>query len=101
MHQSIYPQFKEALVKHVKSYTLGDGSKEDVTHGPLQNAPQFKRVKGFFEDIEKEGWNVAVGGKIDSSEGYFVNPTIIDVPPETSRIVVEEPFGKTRVFRIT
>ncbi|KAF5549195.1 aldehyde dehydrogenase [Fusarium mexicanum] len=93
VHQSIYPQFKEALVKYVKSYTLGDGSKGGVTHGPLQNAPQFKRVKGFFEDIEKEGWNFAVGGKIESSEGYFVTPTIIDVPPETSRIVVEEPFG--------
>ncbi|KAF4493289.1 long-chain-fatty-acid- ligase [Fusarium agapanthi] len=92
VHRSIYSQFKEAPVKHVKSYALGDESNEGVTHGPLQNAPQFKRVKGFFEDIEKEGWSVAVGGKIESSNGYFVNTTIIDVPPETSRIVVEEPF---------
>ena len=55
---------------------------------------QFERVKGFFADIEKEHWDVAVGGKIESGgEGYFINPTIIDNPADDSRIVVEEPFG--------
>ncbi|KAF4963736.1 hypothetical protein FSARC_8284 [Fusarium sarcochroum] len=93
VHESIYPQFKEALVKQVKGFTLGDGSKQGITHGPLQNVAQFERLKSFFNDIEKEGWNVAVGGKIEPSNGYFVNPTIIDRPPEQSRIVVEEPFG--------
>ncbi|KAM0542957.1 hypothetical protein ACHAPJ_012563 [Fusarium lateritium] len=93
VHESIYPQFKEAIVNQVKGFTLGDGSKQGVTHGPLQNVAQFERLKSFFNDIEKEGWNVAVGGKIEPSNGYFVNPTIIDRPPEQSRIVVEEPFG--------
>ncbi|KAJ4267031.1 hypothetical protein NW762_003129 [Fusarium torreyae] len=93
VHESIYPQFKEAIVNQVKSFTLGDGSKQGITHGPLQNVAQFERLKSFFNDIEKEGWNVAVGGKIEPSNGYFVNPTIIDRPPEQSRIVVEEPFG--------
>lgn len=55
---------------------------------------QYERVKTFFDDIEKQGWKVATGGKIEASSGYFVTPTIIDRPPEKSRIVVEEPFGK-------
>ncbi|KAI9167751.1 aldehyde dehydrogenase [Paramyrothecium foliicola] len=93
VHESIYAQFREALVRQVNAFTLGDGAKEGVTHGPLQNAAQFERVKTFFSDIDKEGWDVAVGGKIQPSEGYFISPTIIDRPPETSRIVVEEPFG--------
>ncbi|KAJ4152144.1 hypothetical protein NW765_017653 [Fusarium oxysporum] len=93
VHESIYADFKAAIVKQVKSFTLGDGSKQGVTHGPLQNVAQFERVKTYFNDIEKEGWNVAVGGKIEPLAGYFINPTIIDRPPETSRIVVEEPFG--------
>lgn len=59
---------------------------------------QFERVKGFFTDIEKEKWNVAVGGKGDMGKtGYFIEPTIIDNPPADSRIVVEEPFGKLYV----
>ena len=95
VHESIYPQFKEALVKQVKNFHLGDGSKQGITHGPLQNAAQYERVKGIFNDIEKEGWNVAVGGEIKPSNGYFISPTIIDSPPDASRIVVEEPFGKS------
>ncbi|KAJ4308947.1 hypothetical protein N0V84_011782 [Fusarium piperis] len=95
VHESIYDQFRDAMVKHVKAYTLGDGSKQGISHGPLQNSMQYNRVKTFFDDIEKQGWKVATGGKMDPQPngGYFVTPTIIDNPPEKSRIVVEEPFG--------
>jgi acyl-CoA reductase-like NAD-dependent aldehyde dehydrogenase len=55
---------------------------------------QFEKVKTFFSDIEKEKWNVAVGGQNDASKpGYFITPTIIDNPKEDARIVTEEPFG--------
>jgi acyl-CoA reductase-like NAD-dependent aldehyde dehydrogenase len=60
---------------------------------------QFEKVKSFFTDIETSKWTVAVGGGVNDqqtkkpSAGYFIEPTIIDRPPENSRIVVEEPFG--------
>jgi len=38
-------------------------------------------------------WQVALGGKVELSQGYFIKPTIIDNPPDESRIVVEEQFG--------
>jgi acyl-CoA reductase-like NAD-dependent aldehyde dehydrogenase len=95
VHESIFEEFRDAMVKHIKAYTLGDGSQAGVSHGPLQNSMQYERVKTFFEDIEKQGWKVAVGGKIEpSNNGYYIAPTVIDRPPEDSRIVVEEPFGK-------
>ncbi|KAK1984930.1 aldehyde dehydrogenase [Colletotrichum cereale] len=93
VHETIFDRFKESLVKHVKGYKLGDGSQQGVTHGPLQNSMQYERVKTFFSDIKSQGWKVAVGGEINTSQGYFITPTIIDRPPEKSRIVVEEPFG--------
>jgi acyl-CoA reductase-like NAD-dependent aldehyde dehydrogenase len=95
VHESIYEKFRDAVVKHVKNYKLGDGSAEGTSHGPVQNEMQYKRVKTFFEDIEKQGWKVATGGKFDPEpkNGYYITPTVIDNPPEDSRIVVEEPFG--------
>lgn len=94
IHESIYEKFREAMVEQIKPLKVGNGFDEGVTHGPIQNSMQYERVKGFFADVEKQGHKVAVGGKIDhGSKGYFINPTIIDNPPDDSRIVVEEPFG--------
>lgn len=97
VHESIFEQFRDAMVKHIKGYTVGDGSQAGVSHGPVQNAMQYERVKTYFDDIEKQGWKVAVGGKIEPlANGYYITPTVIDRPPEDSRIVVEEPFGKRK-----
>ena len=41
---------------------------------------------------------MAVGGKVEPSSGYFITPTVIDRPPEDSRIVVEEPFGNSLLW---
>jgi acyl-CoA reductase-like NAD-dependent aldehyde dehydrogenase len=88
------------MVAHTKTMKVGDGTIEGTTHGPVQNLMQFERVKEFFNEIEKESWMVAVGGTISETmgkggrKGYYVGPTIIDRPEETSRIVVEEPFGE-------
>jgi acyl-CoA reductase-like NAD-dependent aldehyde dehydrogenase len=82
------------MVKSVNAYVVGDGSQPATTHGPIQNSMQYARVKTFFDDIEERGWKAVAGGKIEESAGYFIHPTIIDNPPEDSRIVVDEPFGK-------
>jgi len=74
--------------------TVGNGLDKDIVLGPLQNSMQYEKVKSFYEDIGKENWKVAVGGSVPESKGYFLEPTIIDSPPDESRIVVEEPFGK-------
>ncbi|KAJ0423055.1 Aldehyde/histidinol dehydrogenase [Aspergillus carlsbadensis] len=73
---------------------LPDVNVEKVAEKCAQLTPiQYTRVKTFFDDIKKQGWSAATGGEIEPSSGYFIRPTIIDRPPENSRIVVEEPFG--------
>jgi acyl-CoA reductase-like NAD-dependent aldehyde dehydrogenase len=95
IHEDIYNEFRDAMVAHTKAnLKLGNGHEAGVTHGPIQNSMQFERVQGFFKDIEKEGWKVAVGGtKAENEAGFFIQPTIIDNPADDSRIVTEEPFG--------
>ncbi len=101
VHEAIYEQFRKHVVEFTKSIKSGNGMKEDnegVFLGPLQNKMQFESVKGFFTDIEASKWTVAVRGgacgqQTETSTGYFIDPTVIDRPPENSRIVIEEPFG--------
>ncbi|KAK4545095.1 hypothetical protein LTR36_003646 [Oleoguttula mirabilis] len=98
VHSSIYEEFLAEVVKAAQSLLVGDGFEQNVYMGPIQNAMQYERVTGFMKDIEKEKWKVAMGGEVSKSsngrgKGYFINPTVIDNPPDESRIVVEEPFG--------
>ncbi|MCJ1368759.1 hypothetical protein MMC16_007905 [Acarospora aff. strigata] len=94
VHESIYPQFLSAMVEHTKTLKVGPGLEPDVFFGPVQNSMQYEKMKTLFSDIGKEGWKPAIGGTLpDSGKGYFITPTIIDNPPEDSRIVTEEPFG--------
>ncbi|KAF2639322.1 aldehyde dehydrogenase-like protein [Massarina eburnea CBS 473.64] len=95
VHEKIYDQFRDAMVQFTKEHIkTGGGFEDDVIVGPVQNAMQFELVKDMYSQIEKEGWKCALEGKVrETSKGYFVEPAIIDNPPDNSRIVVEEPFG--------
>ncbi|EXJ71975.1 aldehyde dehydrogenase (NAD+) [Cladophialophora psammophila CBS 110553] len=93
VHESIHDKFRDAMVEFTKTLKVGDGTEEGVFLGPIQNKMQYEKVKTFFNDIEKEKWTVAVGGKNEDKPGYFITPTIIDKPADDSRIATEEPFG--------
>lgn len=81
------------MAEFVKTLKVGPGNEEGVFLGPVQNSMQYERVKTFFDDIEKDKLKVALGGKNENKPGFFITPTIIDNPPENSRIASEEPFG--------
>ncbi|KAK8258427.1 aldehyde dehydrogenase domain-containing protein [Phyllosticta capitalensis] len=93
VHEKIYDEFLAAAVEHTKKLRLGNGTEDGVFLGPVQNKMQYERVKGFFSDVEAQKMKVAVGGTNDRNDGYYITPTIIDNPEETSRIATEEPFG--------
>ncbi|TVY12635.1 putative aldehyde dehydrogenase FUS7 [Lachnellula arida] len=93
IHSSIYDEFREAMVAHTKTLKVGEGTEDGVFLGPIQNSMQYEKVQTFFDDVEQHGYKVAVGGKTADSNGYFINPTIIDNPKDDSKIVTEEPFG--------
>lgn len=93
VHEKIYDKLRDALVEATKVLKSGEGFKPDVFFGPIQNSMQYEKVKTLFDDIAKEGWKPALGGTLGGGKGYFITPTIIDNPPEKSRVVTEEPFA--------
>lgn len=96
VHESIYDEFRTKLGQFVSSLPIGNGTEPDVFFGPVQNSMQFEKVRDLFLDTAKLGVPMVTGGDIpdaSKSPGYFVTPTIVDNPPESSRVVQEEPFG--------
>ncbi|KRB75070.1 aldehyde dehydrogenase [Nocardioides sp. Root190] len=94
IHEDVYDAVRDELVAFARTVKVGNGAEADTDLGPIQNAPQFEKVKEFFTDCHAKGHTFALGGEIDESqEGWFVPVTLVDNPPEDSKLVTEEPFG--------
>lgn len=94
VHRSIHAAFVAAFVEYGRQQTVGDGMDPATDLGPIQNRMQYDKLKDLFADVKANGYTVPLGGTIDERlAGNFVPVTIVDNPPETSRIVKEEPFG--------
>lgn len=85
---------RDELVAYARTVVVGDGADAETQLGPIQNLPQLQKVQEYFDDCTANGYTFALGGQIDSdADGWFVPVTLVDNPPEDSRLVVEEPFG--------
>jgi aldehyde dehydrogenase (NAD+) len=93
VHKDVYEPLKAALIEVAKSVKVGDGSEQGTQLGPINNKLQFQRVVSLIKDAQEKGYKFLTGGLPDNEKGYFVPVTILDNPPEDSRIVQEEQFG--------
>lgn len=93
VHKDIYDQLRDALVAYAGTVKVGDGAEQGTQIGPIQNHIQFARVKALIADAHAKGLVFAVGGEVPEGKGYFVPISIVDNPPQDSRVVREEAFG--------
>jgi aldehyde dehydrogenase (NAD+) len=93
VHADIYDRFAAALTELARAAKVGDGAEQGTRFGPMQNKLQYERVKALIADARAQGYNFLIGGDEIERPGYFLPLTIVDNPPENSRIVQEEQFG--------
>jgi acyl-CoA reductase-like NAD-dependent aldehyde dehydrogenase len=93
VHADIYDRLRDAIVAYAKTVKIGDGAEQGTQLGPINNRPQYDRVIDLIRDAQDQGYTFSTGGLPDNAPGYFVPITILDNPPESSRIVQEEQFG--------
>ncbi|MBP7339241.1 aldehyde dehydrogenase family protein [Niveispirillum sp.] len=93
IHADIYDELAAALVDYARTVIVGDGAQQGTDLGPIQNRMQFDKLKNLLADARDQGHRFLLGGDVPAGKGYFVPVTIIDNPPDDSRVVVEEAFG--------
>jgi acyl-CoA reductase-like NAD-dependent aldehyde dehydrogenase len=91
--ERIYGEVVDALADRARTVKVDEGNSEGVQLGPINNLPQFERVKELVADALTGGARAVAGGKAIDRPGYFFEPTILADISDGTRIVDEEQFG--------
>ncbi|MBK7040267.1 MAG: L-glutamate gamma-semialdehyde dehydrogenase [Bacteroidetes bacterium] len=85
---------KKKLIAAVKSMKMG--TTEDFTNfvNAVIDEKSFNSIKGYIDAAKKDkSCKILVGGKCDSSKGWFVEPTVIETSDPKYKTMCEEIFG--------
>jgi acyl-CoA reductase-like NAD-dependent aldehyde dehydrogenase len=93
IHEDVYDAVAHELVEYAKTVKVGNGLSDGVELGPIQNKMQFDKVSNLLKDCKDRGQRFLLGGDVADAPGYFIPVSLVDNPPEDSRVVVEEAFG--------
>lgn len=96
VHRPQLAEVEALAASAVAEFVVGDPLRDEVTHGPIANRPQFERVRMMIRVGLKEGAKLIAGGSghpdgLDA--GFFVRPTVFSEVLPQMRISQEEIFG--------
>jgi 1-pyrroline-5-carboxylate dehydrogenase len=91
---NLWPELRERLVQQVAELRVGDVSDFSNFMGAVIDESSFATQKEAIAEARAHGrTQVIVGGGTDSSEGYFVEPTVIETEDPSFRLLRDELFG--------
>ena len=97
VHESRYDELVTKLRSAVDQIVVGDGSRTEVTMGPLNNERQFKKVTQLLADTNDAGLDVVELGSYaegtDAANGYFMLPHVVLNPADEAAVVACEQMG--------
>ena len=91
VQEGVYDAFAAKLTDAVKKLSVGNGTTDGVTTGPLINAAAVTKVEEHIADAKAKGGKVILGGK--AIGGNFFEPTIITGVTADMAVAREETFG--------
>lgn len=97
VESTIYDKFKTDFIEKVKQLKVGHPSDTTTNIGALVSKPHLEKVLNYIEIAQKENGTILCGGnqvKIKGFEnGYYLEPTVIEVSTDECRVNQEEIFG--------
>jgi len=93
VHEDVADDFAAKFAERMAAETVGRGTEDGVTVGPLIDAKQRDKVVELVDDATGRGASVVTGGSTTGDAGYFFQPTVLtDVAPDAD-MFREEIFG--------
>ena len=97
VQKKLYDDFLSGVADFASTIKVGNGFDPETQMGPLISQEQLDRVTGYLDLGQKEGAEFRVGGERmrteETSNGYFVAPTVFDGVRPDMQIAQDEIFG--------
>ncbi|MFH1149561.1 MAG: L-glutamate gamma-semialdehyde dehydrogenase [Actinomycetota bacterium] len=91
---SIWPEVKEQLLEEIATVKMGDITDFSNFMGAVIDKASFDNISEYLEFAKSDpNHEILCGGGCDSSEGYFVEPTVVQSTDPRSKMMCEEIFG--------
>lgn len=92
--KSLWPRVKRRMLELMESITMGDVADFRNFMGAVIDQKAFKKITAYLAQAAKdEGVTILSGGGSDDREGWFIEPTLIEVADPSYRLMCEEVFG--------
>jgi 1-pyrroline-5-carboxylate dehydrogenase len=98
---SLWPAVRERLLGMLERVRMGDPA--DFRHfmGAVIDRKAFDKIKAYIEDARQaSGVTVLSGGGADDTDGYFIQPTVLQVDDPGYRTMCEEIFGPVLTLHV-
>lgn len=95
LHDKIADRFLDSMVGQAREIRIGDPLAEETQMGPLATLAQLEHIEAEVAHAQEQGGRLLTGGKrpAEPNRGWYYEPTIVDCPDQTMRIVDTELFG--------
>src|SRR5207237_6729216 len=90
--EQLASQVEDALAAVAAAVVVGDGRRDGVDMGPIQNKPQRERVESLVASADAQGADVYFRGEAPAGPGYFHPVTLVRDVTDEMGLVAEEQF---------
>ena len=91
---SLWPRVKDRVTDMLSAVRVGDPADFRNFMAAVIDKKAFEKIKAYVEGAKQaRGVKVLFGGVCDDSDGYFVEPTLLQVDDPGYRTMCEEIFG--------
>ena len=98
IQESIYDKFKRDFIKEAKKLKIGDPLRSTTNQGAIVSKEHYDKILSYFNAVKNGGAKFILGGsakkiKGNCSNGWFIEPSIIENLNRKSNCYKEEAFG--------
>ena len=91
---TLWPAVRERLLAMLAEVKVGDPADFRNFMGAVIDRKAFDKIRGYIDTAKRaSGVKVLSGGGADDTDGYFIEPTVLEVQDPAYRTMCEEIFG--------